>query len=134
MYRSKLLKKTTALKYADVRPAFIKDKTDKENYRPISILPNLSKVYESLMYDQMYPYSDQIFSKLQCGFRKGFNAEQCLINIVEKCRKYIDTGDHDSALLTDFSNAFEYRSSMANCKTKCIWCRYKSPILFNILP
>ena len=89
MYKSKLLKKTTALKYADVRPAFKKDKTDKENYRPISILPNLSKVYESLMYDQMYPYSDQIFSKLQCGFRKGFNAEQCLINIVEKCRNIL---------------------------------------------
>ena len=35
----------TALKYADVRPAFKKDdKTDDENYRPISILPNLSKV------------------------------------------------------------------------------------------
>ena len=44
----------TSLKYADVRPAFKKgDKTDKENYRPISILRNLSKVYERLMYDQM---------------------------------------------------------------------------------
>ena len=54
----------TELKCADVRPAFKKDdKTDKENYRAISILPNLGK--------------DQIFSKLQCGFRKGFSAEQC---------------------------------------------------------
>ena len=48
-----------AWKYADVRPALTKDdKTDKENYRSINILPNLSKVYEMLMYDQMYPFFD----------------------------------------------------------------------------
>ena len=46
----------TALKYANVKPVFKKDdKTDKENYRPISILPTLSKVYERLIYNQMYP-------------------------------------------------------------------------------
>ena len=42
----------SALKCADVRLVFKKDdKTDKENYRPTSTLPNLSKVYERLMYD-----------------------------------------------------------------------------------
>ena len=39
------------------------DKTDKTNYRPISILPDLSKIYERLMQNQMYPYLSQIFSK-----------------------------------------------------------------------
>ena len=40
----------TAWKYADVQPVFKKDdKTDKENYRPISILPNLSKVHETVI-------------------------------------------------------------------------------------
>ena len=98
----------TSLKYADVRRAFKKDdKTDKENYRPISILPNLSKVYERLMYDQMYPFFDQIFSKLQCGFRKGFSAEQCLIHMIEKWQTYLDIGGHGSALLTDLSKAFD---------------------------
>ena len=64
----------TAFKYADVKPVFTKDdKTDKENYRPINILPTLSKVYERLVYNQMYPYFDKLFSKFQCGFRKGFN-------------------------------------------------------------
>ena len=96
------------MKYADVRPAFKKDDTtDKENYKPISILPNLGKVCEKLMYDQMYPFFDQIFSKLQCGFRKGFSAEQCLIHMIEKCRKYRHTGGHGSALLTDLSKAFD---------------------------
>ena len=59
------------------------------------------------MYDQMYPFFDQIFSKLQCGFRKGFSAEQCLIHMIEKWRTYLDAGGHGSALLTDFSKAFD---------------------------
>ena len=71
----------TELKYADIKPVFKKDdKTNKENYRPISIPPNLSKIYERLMYDQLYPYFNKIFSKFQCGFRKGFNSQQCLLS------------------------------------------------------
>ena len=47
----------TAMKYAEVTHIHKKDdKTDKENYRPISILPNLSKVYERLKYNRIYPY------------------------------------------------------------------------------
>ena len=46
----------TGMKYADVAPIHKKDdKTDKTNYFPISILPNLSKVYERLMYNQISP-------------------------------------------------------------------------------
>ena len=45
------------MKYAEVTPIHKKDdKTDKENYCPIKILPNLSKVYERVMYNQIYPY------------------------------------------------------------------------------
>ena len=80
----------TALKYADVKPVFKKDdKTDTENYRPISILPTLSKLYERLIYNQMYRYFDKLFSKFQCGFRKGFNAQHCLITIIEKWRRSV---------------------------------------------
>ena len=77
----------TGMKYADVTPIHRKDdKTDKTNYRPISILPNLSKVYERLMYNQISPYFDSMFSKFQCGFWKGFNAQHCLLTKVEKSR------------------------------------------------
>ena len=54
----------------------------------------------------MYSFFDQIFSKLQCGFRKSFNAEQCLIHIFEKRRKYLDTGSHASVLLTSLPKDF----------------------------
>ena len=59
------------------------------------------------MYDQMYPFFDKIFSNSQCGFRKGFNAEQCLIHMIEKWRKHLDSGGYGTALLTDLSKAFD---------------------------
>ena len=98
----------TSMKYADVIPIHKKDdKTDKENYRPISILPNLSKVYERLMCNQIYPYFGTLFSKFQCGFRKGFNAQHCLLAMIEKWRKTLDKGGETGAVLTDLSKAFD---------------------------
>ena len=98
----------TAMKYADVTPIHKKDdKTDKTNYCPISILPNLSKVYERLMYNPISPYFDSVFSKFQCGFRKGFNAQHCLLTMVEKWRKTLDEGGETGAVLTDLSKAFD---------------------------
>ena len=54
-----------SLKYADITAIFKQDdKTDKANYRPISILPNLSKIFERFMQNQMYPYLNQILSSI----------------------------------------------------------------------
>ena len=73
------------LKYADATPVFKKDdKSDKSNYRAISILPNLGKVYEQIMQNQIYPYLNKIFSKYQCGFREKFSAQHCLIAMIKK--------------------------------------------------
>ena len=83
------------------------DKTDKESYQPISILPNLSKVYERLMYNQIYPYLQTRFSKFQCGFWKRFNAQHCLLAVVQKWRKSLDWGGETGAVLTDLSKAFD---------------------------
>ena len=97
-----------SLKYADITPIFKKDdKTDKTNHRPISILPNLSKIYERFMQNQMYPYLNQIFSKYQCGFRKGCSAQHCLMVMIEKWGKFHDRGGHAGTLFTDLSKAFD---------------------------
>ena len=69
-------------------------------------MPNLSKVNERLMYNQIYPYFQTIFSKFQCGFRKGFNAKHSLSN----GRKMAQTPDGDGetgTVLTDLSKAFD---------------------------
>ena len=76
--------------------------------KQISTLPNLSKVYERLMYNQIFPYFDAVFSKFQCGFRNGFNVQHCLLTMTEKWRKTLDGGDKTGAVLTDLSKAFEF--------------------------
>ena len=50
---------------------------------------------------------DQFLSKYQCGFRKGFNAQHCLLAMLEKWKKAVDTKNVFGALLTDFSKAFD---------------------------
>ena len=76
------------LKKADISPIFKKEsRSDKVNYRPISILPNISKIFERCIYNQLCPYFDSILSPFQCGFRKGYNAQYCLIAMVENWKK-----------------------------------------------
>ena len=91
------------VKAADILPIHKKkDKSDIENYRPISILPTLSEIYERCMYDQMYKYFDQILSKYQSGFRQGYNTQHCLLVMVEKWKEVLDEGGLGGALLTDY--------------------------------
>ena len=96
------------LKYADVKPVFKKDlQTDKKNYRPISILPNVSKIYERCINKQLEEYFQALLSKYQCSFRKGYSVINALIPIVEKWKKFIDAGGTFVALLTDLTKAFD---------------------------
>ena len=96
------------LKEADIVPVHKKkSKLSKENYRPISILPNISKVYERCLYDQMSNFFEDIFSKYQCGFRKGYSAQHCLLVMIEKWKRIVDYGGVFGALLTDLSKAFD---------------------------
>ena len=60
------------LQEPEVRPLYKNDgSADKSNYRPISILSNVSKMYERCLYNQLYYYFDKnILKKYQPGFRK----------------------------------------------------------------
>ena len=74
-----------SLKLAEVTPAYKKDGTIyKKNYRPTSILPSLSKIFERHLYSQIYRYVEPFLSPHLCGFRKGFNTQDCLIVLIEK--------------------------------------------------
>ena len=67
----------------------------------------MSKVYEKCLYKQIRNYKEDILTNFQCGFRKGFNAQQCLTAMIEKAKGIMDKGGHFSALLTDLSKAFD---------------------------
>ena len=64
---------------------FKRDSRNKvQNYRPVSILSNLSKVYEKCLFNEMTTHFDDILIKYRRGFRKGFSSQQCLTVLVKK--------------------------------------------------
>ena len=93
---------------AKVMPTYKKDKsTEKTNCRQISILSNIFKIYERLMHDNMSLYFNDVLSKFQCGFRKGFGAQNCLLYMIETIRKTCDNHGVFAAVITGLSKAFD---------------------------
>ena len=74
-----------SLKFANVTPVFKQgSRNQKDNYRPISILPIISKVFEKLIRRQLSNHFDNILSKFQCGFRKGYSQPHYLHLLIDK--------------------------------------------------
>ena len=71
----------------------------KENYRPVSILPITSKIFNLFL--------ESFFSKQQCGFRKSYSTQFCLLSMLEKWKSAVDIGKYFGAILTDLSKAFD---------------------------
>ena len=69
-----------------------------------SILPNIFKIYERSIYDQIQLFFDSLLSKYQCRFRRDYNPQHCLITLTKKS---VDNRDAFGALLTDLSKAFD---------------------------
>ena len=68
------------LQLADIKPLHKKGKKNlKKIFKPAGILPNVLKIYEKNMFTQMNKFFQTIFSRCQCGFRKAFSAQQCLL-------------------------------------------------------
>ena len=62
-----------------------------ENYRPVSISPNISKIYERYLFKPISNYFANIFSKFQCSFRQDiFDKIFSLISTTEKWKKSAD--------------------------------------------
>ena len=56
----------------------------KDKYRPVSILPPISKIFERNMYEQMSSYIEKHLSPFLCGFRKGFSTQHCLTVMLDR--------------------------------------------------
>ena len=98
----------SCLKHSDVTPLHKKCKKSlKENHGTVSILSLLSKVFARSMFNQMPSFFDEIFSKYQYGFRKGFSTQQCLLALLEKWKSSIDRSKVFGALLTNLSKALD---------------------------
>ena len=76
-----------------------KNKREKENYRPVSIISNLSKICEKLMYKQLCDFFDNILFPSQCAFRKSYSAQHILLSTIKKFKEAVDRGNGFGALV-----------------------------------
>ena len=93
-----------AMKMAEITPIpKIGSGQDKEDFRPISILPTVSKSFEKAMANQMSQFFDSKFSKLIC-FRKDHSPQHALINL-SSWQTSLDKGKMVGTVLMDLSKA-----------------------------
>ncbi len=98
------------LKLGKISPIYKKDDPILfTNYRPISVLPVLSKVIERLMYNRLMDYlkNNNILSEYQFGFREKYGTHLALILLENKIATAIDEGKYSICLCLDLSKAFD---------------------------
>ena len=98
------------LKCAKVVPIYKKDNPHLPgNYRPISLLPAISKVFEKVVYSQVYEYlsKNNLLYKNQYGFRKKHSTELAAMEVSIKIFENLDKKKLPLAIFLDFSKAFD---------------------------
>ena len=96
------------LKLADITLIFKKKvPLNKENYRPVSVLPSISTFFEKLMQKQINGYINNFLCPYFCGYRKVFSTQVALLSLTEKWKKVLDYEGLGGAVLIDLSKAFD---------------------------
>ena len=80
-----------------------------KDFRPISILPILSKVYEKVILQQLIAYIDKsaIYNTTQSGFRKGHSTQTMLLKFRDDIQKALNRNEITMSVLIDYSKAFD---------------------------
>ena len=96
------------LKLADITPIFKKLETvNKCNYRPISVLPVVSKIFERIIDKQTNVYMEKYLSPYLCGYRKGYSCQYALLIMIERWKMSLDRRGNSGGVLMDLSKAFD---------------------------
>ena len=97
-------------KIAKLKPLYKKEaKTKPKNYRPISLLPLLSKIIERIIHNQTQEFLDKnnILYKYQSGFRKHHSTDTCLSYLTDKVKIGFEEGLLTGMVLIDLQKAFD---------------------------
>jgi len=98
------------MKQAKVIPLYKKDEDYLiKNYRPVSILPALSKVAERIMHNQLHNYfhNSNLYYNSQYGFRKHHSTELAAIELIDRITTKLDNGEIPINIYMDLSKAFD---------------------------
>lgn len=99
------------LKITVIKPMYKKgNKQFMESYRPVALLPVFSKVFEKVIYENLYDYfeTNKYFCKEQKGFRKNSSINIAIYEFLEKIHTRMDNGLPVFAMYMDMTRAFDY--------------------------
>ena len=99
-----------SLKIAKVIPVFKQGPCSScGNYRPISVLSALSKIFERCILNQLkfYCLTENILASNQYGFRSGYNTTVCLVDLIDEVTKALDEEKYAVSIFLDLSKAFD---------------------------
>ena len=112
------------LKISKVVPVYKKcDNTNLSNYRPISLLPSMSKIFEKVILEQLFTYLDDnnLIHRHQYGFRKHNSTEYAALHIVDYLYYKLDLKKIPINLYFDLSKAFDsFTEKIATLRH--LWC------------
>ena len=95
-------------KLGEVAPVYKKDcGLNKINYRPLTILPSLSKVFERLIHARVSPHFESIFHKFVFAYRKHHGCDTALLSLTKQWKKELDNHKIIGAVSMDLSKAFD---------------------------
>ena len=95
-------------KLSNVTPVHKKDdETSKTNYRPISVLSVIPKVFEKLQFDQLYSVFTPVFSDNVSGFLRGHSCCSALLKLTDDWRQALDNKKDVAVIAIDLSKAFD---------------------------
>ena len=100
----------SVLKIGKVIPIHKKQsRVDYTNYRPISLLSNIEKIIEKLMYKKLSNFLDinNLIYSLQFGFRAKYSTNHALINLSESIRQSLDQGSFGCGIFVDLRKSFD---------------------------
>ena len=86
------------------------DPFGKVNYRPVSLLPPVSKVYETINFNQISTYFKPYFSNLLTSFRKNHNTQRSSLKALELWKEALNKGKSVAATFMYLSKAFDNRN------------------------
>ena len=82
---------------------------EKANYRPISVLPVLSKIFEKHIAQHLYNHlkDNELLHRLQSGFRKSFSTETALLRLIDQLFFDLDHNNVTGLVFVDYKKAFD---------------------------
>ena len=96
------------MKHPSVSPVYkAKDPPDKINYRPVSVLLLLSKIYKRFISNKLSRHASKVLRRLLSGFRKAHSTQHALFRLLHSCKKALDNSEYIGTVLMDLLKVYD---------------------------